>query len=230
ENATFVRVMEGSTTFELASGSPDSNFNASYQNGQRGYSAPAPGRSSSFREASDSRIIGSAKINSRVTASSSRDLHSLPQSLMLDPIVMGDPKYVRSGDLKRVFGFSAGNNSEDNSFGSVHLKNSSPVAVEELQRVRATVADNRIKASGRAKKLDEHLSKLNKYVEALPSKKQQQQQHRGDMLTSERSSSSNLKIGSQMHRNPPEPSQKFDDRAKNGVLNKRLRTSMAENR
>ncbi|EPS63070.1 hypothetical protein M569_11718, partial [Genlisea aurea] len=135
-------------------------------------------------------------------------------------------KYVRSGDLKRILGFSFGNNSEDSSFGSTHLKNS-PLVVEELKRYRASVADSCISASGRAKKWDEHISKLNKYLEALPSKKQP---HRGDILTSDRSYSSTLRIGSQMHRSPSDSSQKFDDRTKNVGLSKRLRTSMTDTR
>lgn len=75
--------------------------------------------------------------------------------------------------------------------------------------------------------MDDQLIKLNKCIDVMPSKKQQQ---RMEMLANERSSGSVLKIGSVMHRNPAEfGSQKFDDRPKNG-LNKRLRTSVAETR
>lgn len=82
--------------------------------------------------------------------------------------------------------------------------------------------------SGRAKKLDEHLNKLNKYVDAFPPKKPQQQ--RNELLTNERSSGATLKI-SQMHRNSSElGSQKFDDRSKNVGLSKRSRTSTTEPR
>ncbi|XP_011076941.1 uncharacterized protein LOC105161066 isoform X3 [Sesamum indicum] len=211
--------MDGNARFELTSASPDSNFAGNYQNGQRGYSAQALGRSSSFREVSESRNLASAKLNSRGSATSSGDVPSLSQCLMLEPIVMGDPKYLRSGDLRRVLGFSVGSNSEE--------RNSPPVAVEELKRLRASVADTCVKASGRVKKLDEHLNKLNKFFEAMPYKKQQQ---RNELLMNERSSGSTLKIGSQIHRNPSElASQKFEDRPKNG-LNKRLRTSVAETR
>ncbi|KAL0322125.1 UNVERIFIED_CONTAM: hypothetical protein Scaly_2508900 [Sesamum calycinum] len=212
--------MDGNTRFELTSASPDSNFTGNYQNGQRGYSAQALGRSSSFREGSESRNLASAKLNSRGSATSSGDVPSLSQCLMLEPIGMGDPKYLRSGDFRRVLGFSVGSNSEE--------RNSPPVAVEELKRLRASVADTCVKASGRAKKLDEHLNKLNKYFEAMPSRKQQQ---RNELLMNERSSGSTLKIGSQIHRNPSElGGQKFEDRPKNPGLNKRLRTSVAETR
>ncbi|KAG8390776.1 hypothetical protein BUALT_Bualt01G0118600 [Buddleja alternifolia] len=220
--------MAGNARFEYTSASPDSSFVGNYQSGQRGYSTPTLDRSTSFRDGADNRTFTSGKANSRGSATSSGDVTALSQCLMLEPIVMGDKKYVRSGDVKRVLGFSVGKGSDDNSFGAAHLKNSSPVAVEELKRLRASVADSCSKASGRAKKFDDHLNKLNKYCEAMSSKKQQQ---RNEMATNERSSGSALKIGSVMHRNPSEfGSQKFDDRPKDVSLNKRLRTSVAENR
>ncbi|KAI3470617.1 hypothetical protein Pfo_027280 [Paulownia fortunei] len=220
--------MSGNARFELTSTSPDSSFAGNYQNGQRGYSAPTLDRSTSFRDGADSRNFASGKANSRGSATTSGDVTPLSQCLMLEPIVIGDQKYARSGDLRRVLGFSVGSSSEDNTFGAANLKNSSPGAVEELKRLRASVADTCVKASGRAKKLDDHLNKLNKYFEAMSSKKQQQ---RNEMLTNERSSGSTLKIGSLIHRNPTEfGSQKFDDRPKNVGLNKRVRTSVAETR
>lgn len=138
--------MDGNARFELMSASPDSNFASSYQNGQRGYSAPTLGRSSSFREGSESRYVGSGKLNSRGSATSSGEVPTLSQCLMLEPIVMGDPKYARPGDLKRVLDFSVGGNSEENSFGAAQLKNSPPAAVQELRRLRASVADTCVKA------------------------------------------------------------------------------------
>ncbi|XP_011102063.1 uncharacterized protein LOC105180111 isoform X2 [Sesamum indicum] len=219
--------MAGNARFELTSASPDSSFAGNFQNGQRGYAVPTLDRSTSFRDGADSRNFASGKANSRASATPSGEVTTLSQCLMLEPIVMGDPKNERSGDLKRVLGSSVGSSSEDNSFGAAHLKNSSPGAVEELKRLRASVADTCFKASGRAKKLDDHLNKLNKYCEAVSSKKQQQ---RNDMITNERSGST-LKIGSLVHRNPTEfGSQKFDDRPKSVGLNKRLRTSVAETR
>lgn len=76
---------------------------------------------------------------------------------------------------------------------------------------------------GRAKKFDDYINKLNKYCEALNSKKQQ----RSDMLTNERSGGSNfLKTGTQIQRYPM--AQKTEDKPKNVVLNKRVRSSVAE--
>lgn len=75
--------------------------------------------------------------------------------------------------------------------------------------------------------MDEHLHKLSKYFEATTSKKQQ----RNEQLSNERSGSSSLKMGNQMHRNPSDiVHQKLEDRSKNVILNKRVRTSVAETR
>ncbi|KAL3652009.1 hypothetical protein CASFOL_001690 [Castilleja foliolosa] len=220
--------MAGNTRFELTSASPEASFSGNYPNVQRGYSTPTLDRSTSFRESADSRNFASVKANSRGSVTTSGDSPALSQCLILEPIVYGDQKHAWSGDLRRVIGSSIGNSSEDNSFGTAPVKNSSPVAVEELKRYRASVADSCVKASGRAKKLDDHLSKLNKYFEATFSKKQQQ---RNEMLTNERSNGQTLKIGSPIHRNITEfGSQKFDDRPKNVGFNKRVRTSVAETR
>ncbi|XP_051142771.1 uncharacterized protein LOC127259459 isoform X2 [Andrographis paniculata] len=224
--------MDGNTRYELTSASPDSSFAGNYQNGQRGYSAPTLGRSSSFRDGSESRNSSTGKVNSGFTATSAGDGPPLSQCLMLEPIVVGDSKCARPADLRRALNFSVGSNSEESSLGAAHMKNSTPLAVEELKRLRANVLDTYAKASGRAKKLDEHLNKLNKYVETMPPKKKKPpQQQRNELMTNERSSGSTLKIGSQMHRNASElGSQKYDDRPKSAGLNKRLRTSVAENR
>lgn len=73
--------------------------------------------------------------------------------------------------------------------------------------------------------MDEHLHKLNKYFEAMTSKK------RNELLANERPVGSNLKMGNQMHRNSSDlVHQKLEDRPKNVILNKRVRTSVAETR
>lgn len=82
-------------------------------------------------------------------------------------------------------------------------------------------------SSGRAKKLDEHLNKLNNYLDTMTPKKQ----YRNELLANDRSTSSNSKMGTQMQRSPSElVAHKFEDGPKNIVLNKRLRTSIAETR
>ena len=79
----------------------------------------------------------------------------------------------------------------------------------------------------RAKMLRESIFKLDKYKEAINSKKRQ----RSDLSSSERPSGTLVKMGSQIHRNPHDPmNHRLDDRAKSVTLNKRVRTSIADQR
>ncbi|XP_070031362.1 uncharacterized protein [Nicotiana tomentosiformis] len=220
--------MAGNGRFNLTSAGSDSGFVGNYTNGPKGsYTGPTMDRSGSFRESSDTRIFGSGKGASRGTGAVMGDLPSLSQCLMLEPIVMGDQKYTRSGELRRMLGVAVGSTSEDNSFGAAHLKSTLPVSVEELKRFRDSVAETCNKASGRAKKFDECLHKLSKFSEGMISKKQQ----RNDQLTNERLGGSSMKMGTQIHRGPSDPvTQKIEERPKNSTLNKRVRTSVAETR
>ncbi|KAL3649735.1 hypothetical protein CASFOL_006138 [Castilleja foliolosa] len=213
----------------LTLASPESNFSRNYQNRHRGYLVSTLARSTSVREGSNSRNFCPGKVKSSPTATSSGDLPALSQCLMVEPDVMGDPKYACSGEFRRALGFSVRSNLEENSFPGAHLKNSTPAAVEEIKRLRSSaVTDTCVKAS-RAKKLDQHLNKLNKICEAMPSKKQQQQ--RNELLTNELSSGSTMKTAFQVHRNTSDlGSRIFDDRPKSVILNKRVRTSVAEAR
>ncbi|XP_059433705.1 uncharacterized protein LOC132166876 isoform X4 [Corylus avellana] len=228
--------MAENVRFESCSASPEEYaFMGSYTNVQRGsYTGVSLDRSGSFREDGETRVFGST-MSSRGSAMSTADLPPLSECLMLDPITMGDQKYTRSGELRRVFGISYGSTVEDNIFGAAHSKSLPPVAIEELKRFKATVRDASIKAShsllkiqqflvrGRAKKFDDYIHKLNKYCEALNSKKQQ----RSDMLTNERSGGSNfLKTGTQIQRYLL--AQGTEDKPKSVVLNKRVRSSVAE--
>ena len=74
--------------------------------------------------------------------------------------------------------------------------------------------------------MDESLHKLNKYCESQVQKKQ----IRNEILTNERPAGPGLlKKGSQVHRNSPDVvNPRLEDRAKNNVLSKRVRTSVAE--
>ncbi|KAL5735172.1 hypothetical protein ACOSP7_033033 [Xanthoceras sorbifolium] len=219
--------MAGSLRFESSSASPeDLAFSGGYPNGQRGnYSFD---RSGSFREGSEGRMYGSASSMSRGIVTSTGDVSSVLQCLTLDPITMGDQKFTRLGELRRVLGISFGTTSEDNSFGAAHSKPTPPVASEELKRFKSSVSDSINKARVRVKRLEESIHKLAKYSEASNSKKQQ----RNEMLTNERSGGSNLlKMGTLMQRNSPDLlTQRLEDRTKNIVLNKRVRSSVAETR
>lgn len=73
--------------------------------------------------------------------------------------------------------------------------------------------------------LRESIFKLDKYREALTSKKRQ----RSDLSSSDRASGITVvKLGSQIHRNSHDTvNQRLEDKAKSG-LNKRIRTSVAD--
>ncbi|KAA8544238.1 hypothetical protein F0562_022250 [Nyssa sinensis] len=162
------------------------------------------------------------------TNSISPDVPPLPQCLPLESITLGNQKYTRSGELRRVLGVPLGSTSEDHSFGIGHLKPPPPVATEELKNFKDSVQDASRKARDRVKMFHESIFKLDKYREALSSKKRQ----RIELLSNERSGRANLsKIGSQILRNPRDhATQKLEDKTKpvGLVLKKRIRTSMTD--
>lgn len=215
--------MAGNGRFNLTPASSDSGFVGNYTNGPKGsYTGPTMERSGSFRESSDTRIFGSGKGASRGTGAVMGDLPSLSQCLMLEPIVMSDQKYTRSGELRRILGYTVGSTSE-NPYGAAHLKSSLHLSMDELKKFRDSVAETCNKASGRAKKFDECLHKLTKYSEGIPSKKQQ----RNEQLTNERLGGSRTQI----HRGLSDlVTPKTEERPKSSTLNKRVRTSVAETR
>ncbi|KAK9156732.1 hypothetical protein Scep_003306 [Stephania cephalantha] len=213
--------MAGSTRFELSASSPEgSAFNSSYTNVPRGnYSGANLERSGSFREAVESRNANSGQGLGKVSASSLMEM-PLAQFLALEPITMGDQKFTRTGEARRVLGLTLGSGSEDHSFGVAHLKASPLIASEELKRLKASVLDTSNKARDRAKKLVESISKLDKYRHTVLSRKR----------SNERSGGANmLKMGIQLHQNPPDlVPQRLEDRTKHLVLNKRARSSIVD--
>uniref|UniRef100_A0A7N0RI36 Uncharacterized protein n=1 Tax=Kalanchoe fedtschenkoi TaxID=63787 RepID=A0A7N0RI36_KALFE len=215
--------MSGSLRFESTSASSEElgYTNNSYSNGHRGnYLGSSLGRSGSFRESNENRVFGSGGPVSRShVATITGELPPLSQCLALEPITIGDQKFNRSGEVKRVLGFSYGSVTEDSPLEAVHARSPPPVAQEDLKRFKASVADTSMKARGRTKKLDESLHKLNKYYDAVNSQKYQ----RYDLLTNEKSGGPTLpKNGAQIQRNLPE------ERSKNVNLNKRVRTAVAD--
>ncbi|KAJ0657553.1 hypothetical protein HanLR1_Chr14g0548101 [Helianthus annuus] len=228
--------MAANARFESASASSsEPSFSGPYSNGKRGNAGPNLDRSGSFREGAETRMFGSGFAVTRSGSSASTAAGSLPplsQCLSLEPIQMGERKSDRSVELKRVMGIIAGSTSEDSSSGaavSSHSKPSSPLAVaaEDLKRLRSSVVETCNTARGRASKLDERLHKLDKYCDGVNTKKTQ----RSEMLTNDQAGSLNSKIGTQTYRNPAElVNQRVEDRPKNVLLNKRVRTSVAETR
>nr|GMD01913.1 uncharacterized protein LOC109148070 [Ipomoea batatas] len=140
--------MAGNARFELKSASPDSGFAGNYSNGQRvSYTGPTLDRSGSFNEGAGNRMFGYGKGTSRASGTLTGDIPPVLQCLMLEQIPIGEPKYNRSVELRRVLGLSVGSTSEDNSFGPAHLKPSPPVSMDEVKRFRANLIDTCSKAS-----------------------------------------------------------------------------------
>lgn len=137
----------GSTRFELTSNSSEgSSLTANYQNGQRAsYAGPSLDRSGSFRENIENRMLTSGSATYR-GGTSSVEMPPLTQSLVLEQFSLGEQKFTRAGELRRVLGVSLGTTSEDLSVGAVHSKPPLPVALEELRRFKASVLDTSSKA------------------------------------------------------------------------------------
>ncbi|KAL9677341.1 hypothetical protein QQ045_005570 [Rhodiola kirilowii] len=213
--------MSGSLRFESTSASSEElgYTNSGYSNGHRGnYLGSSLGRSGSFRESSENRVFGSGTVSRGHAATITGELPLLSQCLALEPFTICDHKFNRSGEVKRVLGFSFGIVTEDDPLGAVRARSPPPVAQEDLKRFKASVADTSMKARGRTKKLVESLHKLNKYCDAINSHKYQ----RNELLTNEKSGGPILpKSGGQMQRNLQE------DKSKN-VLNRRVRTAVAD--
>lgn len=91
-------------------------------------------------------MFNSGNNSSRGSVTPSPDVPPLPQCLPLDPIILGNQKYTRSGELRRVLGVPLGSTSEDHSFGVAHPKPPPPVATEELKHFKESVQDASRKA------------------------------------------------------------------------------------
>ncbi|XP_076894510.1 uncharacterized protein LOC143546816 [Bidens hawaiensis] len=176
-----------------------------YLNGKRG-----PSLDRSERTFSSGFVVTRSGASALVAASGS--LPTLSQCLSFEPIQIGDLGIDRSAELKRVMGIIAGSTSEENS-----SKNSSLLSVaEDLKRLRSSVVDTCNTARGRVSKLDDHLHKLDKYCDSVIVKKTQ----RNEFMANDKADALNLKI----------VNQRVEDRPKSVLLNKRVRTSVAETR
>ncbi|XP_078447509.1 uncharacterized protein LOC144716270 isoform X2 [Wolffia australiana] len=212
--------MVGNSRSELATGSLDGpSLTAGYCNGLRGsFSGASLERSGSFRETA----LNSVGAGNR-TASPASPAEIPPPShfLSLDLLSVGDQKFPRSTELRRAIGVSV----EDHSLGAVQSRTQTPAAAEELKRFKFSVVETSSKARDRARLLQESITKLDRY-RILVSKKRQ----RSDIPLSERAGAANImKIGSQIHQSPSDiAAQRLEERTKNSVPNKRMRTSVAE--
>nr|GEU44066.1 hypothetical protein [Tanacetum cinerariifolium] len=214
--------MAGNATFESATaGSAELGFAGSYLNGQRGARSAGTGVS---LDRLGNRMFGSASGGGRggngSGVGSSVGLGSdegrvLSRCLSLEPILIGD-RVGLCDEFRKVTGIAGGSLAEENA------KPLPPLAdMKDLKRFRSIVEDTRVKARVRANIVDERLRKLDKYCEAVTSKKQK----RSELVNNDRAGGY-LKMGTQTN----SISQRVEDRPKNILLNKRVRTSVAESR
>lgn len=132
--------MSGHAKLDLSS----ANFTGSYLNAQRGTHPGANlDRFGSFRESSNGR---SFSIGTSTPKGNVGDMLPLSQCLMLESIPLGDQKFSRSGELRRVLGFSFGCISEDSSFGHSDSRSAQSLPIDELKRFRGSIQDGMYKA------------------------------------------------------------------------------------
>ncbi|XP_031486726.1 uncharacterized protein LOC116255106 isoform X1 [Nymphaea colorata] len=230
--------MASSARFDPVSGSPEGlALPASYSNGQRGtFSAGSLDRSGSFREGSDGRTANTGSTLFRGDVSLYVDMPPMTQCLNLDPISFAEQKLTRLEELKKVLGASSIAN-EDGAVGAVlHAKPLPQMVLGELKRFRLSIMENSARAKERTKLLNESITKLDKYRHALLSRKRP----RNDGLPNERSNSllpgdrsaqgTSFKMGPQNHQllGSDLMSPRSDDRTKNIIPNRRIRTSLVE--
>ncbi|XP_010920810.2 LOW QUALITY PROTEIN: uncharacterized protein [Elaeis guineensis] len=221
--------MSATSKFDLSSSSPDG---PTYMNGQRGpYAAASMERVGSFREGMDSRISSSLSSMSRSgLVSSQADTITSLHSLLVD-LKTSDQKFPRTGDFEIAVGSIIGIPTEESlpaTFSMRHLTSSS---VEEIKRVKSNLHEGIIKARDRAKACSEAGFKIDKYYHNLSKKRS-----RADISSNERSGTS--MPGGSIPKSSPQSHmssrclelgpQKSEERTKNTVPSRRIRTSMAE--
>ncbi|KAL8218333.1 hypothetical protein R6Q57_021706 [Mikania cordata] len=217
--------MAGNATFESASASSSELvFSRAYLNGQR---EPGLDRSRNYREGSHIRMLGSGFGMPRGESGSvvaSDEIHMLSQSISLEPIVI--PHQIAWYDeLRRVLRILTGSTAEEDSFraAATYVKPLPSMAdLKDLKSFRLSIEDTCVKARVRANKMDERLRKLDIYCEHLTSKKQK----RNELTSIDQAGALNLKMGTQVF----SINQRVEERPKNILLNKRVRTSVAESR
>ncbi|OWM69004.1 hypothetical protein CDL15_Pgr025191 [Punica granatum] len=148
-----------------------------------------------------------------------------PLPLTLDPIILGNHKSSRTGELKRVLRFPLGNTSEGHASGGDRSRSASSSTNEELKHIKESVQDSSKQAGDRVKMFGQNIFKLDKLKENLSSKKRQ----RSDVASSERSLVNLEKIGNQLHGSTRDSwNQRMEQKPKSAGLVKRSRASVAD--
>ena len=124
--------MAANSRSDVASSFPETSFyhSSSFPNGQR-----TPYTSGSLRETLENRALSSSAIPPIEIPSPSSYLTTVQISL-------GELKYSRTAELRRVFGILP----EENSLRNIQCKPLIPSAAEELKRFRASVIETASRA------------------------------------------------------------------------------------
>lgn len=141
--------MSGSLRFESTSASSEElgYSKSGYSNGHKGsYIGSSLGRPGSFRESNENRIFGSSTATRGHVAAVTEELPPVSQCLALEPFLVCDSKFNKTGEIRRVLGFSYGSVTEDNLLGDFRGKTLPPVAQEDLKRFKQSLADTAMKA------------------------------------------------------------------------------------
>ncbi|KAL6558623.1 hypothetical protein OROMI_018973 [Orobanche minor] len=232
--------MSASSKFDLSSGSPDRPL---YVSGHRGsYGVPSLDRSGSFRETMENPLLSSLPNMTRISSSATQgDVLNFFQCVRIDPKSMVvEHKLNRPAEFKRLASAAVGIPLEDFLPTSSKGKQLSSPSLEDLRRLKSGVRESGTKARERVKIFNDCLSVINKCFPTIPSRKRS----RLDALSNDRSntlfsidrSASGMGIGKMGSQNHAITSgfeleqQKFEERTKNTIPNKRTRTSMVDGR
>ncbi|KAK7328983.1 hypothetical protein VNO77_23125 [Canavalia gladiata] len=220
--------MATSTKFDISSSSPDRPL----YTGQRGsHIAPSLDRSGSFRESMENPILSSLPSMSRSNSSATQgDVVSFFSCVPFDL----KHKPNRQTDYKRHVSAALGISPDESPSSSAKGKQLPSPVPEDIKRLKDGLHANYRRARGRAKMFSEALSRFNKDFQNITSKKRS----RAETFSNERSSftlsdrsvlgPSTGKVGVQGHAAGgfEHEQQKLEERTKNVVPNKRLRTSL----
>ncbi|CAM0955949.1 unnamed protein product [Alopecurus aequalis] len=216
--------MASGTKSDLLSGSPDGH---GYFNGSRGpYSAASLERSGSFREGGDNYAMFPVSSSCRSPAVDSATLlHSLAMELRTATLDQKAAQLDVKKSISSIFGISP-----EESISTPCTVRNFPNSVEEIRRVKNNINDMSNKARERARVFGAAVAKIDKYCPNISRKRS-----RGDSSSNERSTAS--LSGGIISRTVPQGHLNVDDtelgpqreeRTKNVVQNRRLRTSMTE--
>ncbi|XP_068644195.1 uncharacterized protein [Aristolochia californica] len=228
--------MATSNKFDLPSGSPESS---SYANGPRTYYAVSSlDRSGSFREATENRTLSSQPNVLRSGSTLSHgDVVNLIQSLPFDIKQMAaDQKFPRQGEIKRMITSALGISQDDALISTLNVKSLPSSSQGGIRRVKAILSDGSNKASSRSKVFGEAALVVDKARQSSLLRKRS----RSDISFSERLNvvgersvpgGSTPKMSSESHLTAAGfegVSQKPEERGKNAVPSKRVRTSTVD--